>query len=240
MPPILLVDALVQLLSGDGLQGRDPFQEPASEDEWLDYRLSEDGITLTCQGKPVPLENLMTLEWRTPVKTPDQWVKEAKALLEMGASQVDSNTLRGVLAKLADLEAKPAAQEVKLEEITPVLGPTLKHYYCNAENLFLQDVVTKVTQKVNKALTFEVTPETRCPEIQIKGINHHGVHLDGQLVILTKDDTTLVVVEAYLEGMDFHARDDFQTNPAQLRSEGVVDFLLKFIDSCKYDAYKRI
>lgn len=101
---ILLVEALVKLLSGSALEGRIP-----QEKEWLCYRLAEDGLTIQCQGEPVPLELLMEMIWREPVKTPDQWVTEAKALIAMGATLVDSETLAGVLAKVSDLEAEHTA-----------------------------------------------------------------------------------------------------------------------------------
>ena len=97
---MLLVEALMQLASGRTLEGR------LSEGKWFEYRVSDDGTEVLRQGEPVRLEDFVEIEWREATKSPDVWVKEAKALLEMGASMIDVDTLAGVLAKVSELETQ--------------------------------------------------------------------------------------------------------------------------------------
>jgi hypothetical protein len=97
---MLLVEALVHLFNDKPLEGQ------LGLGKWLEYRVSDDGTKVLRQGEPVRLEDLLEIEWRVPEKSPDTWVKEAKALLEMGAKTVDAPTLAGVLAKVSELETQ--------------------------------------------------------------------------------------------------------------------------------------
>lgn len=97
---MLLTEALMKLAEGKTLEGR------LGNGKWFEYRVSDDGTEILLHGDPVRLDDFIDLEWRDATKTSDVWVKEAKALLEMGAQKVDAGTLSGVLAKVSELEAQ--------------------------------------------------------------------------------------------------------------------------------------